>query len=156
MILKGIIWEDFVNYKLPSTTLLFPTCSFKCGKSICQNNPLLKEPDIDISEEEIITTYLKNPISKSIVFQGLEPMDSFIDIYYFLDILRNTYHCQDIVVIYTGFNEDEVQLRVNMLQESFSNIIIKFGRYIPNQKPHKDPLLQVNLASDNQYAKKIC
>ena len=38
----------------------------------------------------------------------------------------------------------------------FTNIIIKFGRYIPNQKPHYDEVLGVNLASDNQYAERIC
>ena len=35
------------------------------------------------------------------------------------------------------------------------NIIIKFGRFVPMQQPHFDPILGVNLASDNQYAKQI-
>ena len=37
----------------------------------------------------------------------------------------------------------------------FDNIIIKFGRYIPNKQSHYDNILGVNLASDNQYAVKI-
>jgi hypothetical protein len=37
----------------------------------------------------------------------------------------------------------------------FDNIIVKFGRYIPDNKPHFDEVLGVNLASPNQYAKKI-
>lgn len=32
---------------------------------------------------------------------------------------------------------------------------LKFGRYIPNQTPHYDSILGVNLASDNQYAERI-
>ena len=39
--------------------------------------------------------------------------------------------------------------------KSYKNIIIKFGRFIPNDKPHRDTILGVNLASSNQYAKKI-
>jgi hypothetical protein len=39
--------------------------------------------------------------------------------------------------------------------KSFSNIIIKFGRFIPNQEPHYDEVLGVKLASDNQYARRI-
>ena len=37
----------------------------------------------------------------------------------------------------------------------YKNIIIKYGRYIPNQTPHRDEVLGVNLASDNQYAERI-
>jgi len=33
------------------------------------------------------------------------------------------------------------------------NIIVKFGRYRPNQEKHYDKILGVFLASDNQYAK---
>jgi hypothetical protein len=38
----------------------------------------------------------------------------------------------------------------------YKNIIIKYGRYIPNQTPHYDEVLGVYLASDNQYAVRIC
>ena len=41
MILKGLIDEDFVNYKKPAMVLEFPYCSFKCdkecGRQVCQN-----------------------------------------------------------------------------------------------------------------------
>lgn len=37
----------------------------------------------------------------------------------------------------------------------WKNIIVKFGRFIPNQHPHYDEVLGINLASDNQYAEKI-
>ena len=38
---------------------------------------------------------------------------------------------------------------------NYDNIIIKFGRYIPNQQSHFDIVLGVNLASDNQYAERL-
>ena len=38
---------------------------------------------------------------------------------------------------------------------NFRNIIVKFGRFIPDQESHYDEVLGVNLASNNQYAKKL-
>jgi len=32
MIIKGLIDEDFVNYKKPSMTIMMPYCTFKCDK----------------------------------------------------------------------------------------------------------------------------
>ena len=54
MLLKGIIDEDFVNYKKCSMTLMFPYCTFKCGEDICQNSALAKAPIIEVSIESII------------------------------------------------------------------------------------------------------
>ena len=64
----------------------------------------------------------------------------------------------DTIIIWTGYTEEECEDLIYLIKEKmkYENIIIKFGRYIPNQKPHFDPVLGVNLASDNQYAKKIC
>ena len=31
MKIKGLISEDFVNYKKPAMTIMFPYCTFKCG-----------------------------------------------------------------------------------------------------------------------------
>ena len=39
--------------------------------------------------------------------------------------------------------------------KKYDNIIIKFGRYLTNQKSKFEPLLGVTLVSDNQYAKRI-
>ena len=61
---------------------------------------------------------------------------------------------EDDVVIYTGYKEEEILDKINVLK-SYEPIIIKFGRYVPNQKSHYDDVLGVNLASDNQYAKII-
>ena len=159
MIIKGLIDEDFVNYKKPSMVIEFPYCSFKCdkecGQPVCQNSSLVKEPNIDIDYPALIERYKNNLITEAIVMQGLEPFDSFSDIMNFLLFLRRTYGCKDDVVIYTGYTETEVEPLIKYLQE-YENIIIKFGRYIPNQQPHFDEILGVKLSSDNQYAKKIC
>ena len=37
----------------------------------------------------------------------------------------------------------------------FKNVIVKFGRFIPNQNSHYDEVLGVELASNNQYARKV-
>ena len=158
MEIKGIIHEDFVNYKMCSMTIAMPYCTFKCDKEcgidVCQNSKLAKEPTIDIPAAKIIEQYLHNPLSHAIVFQGLEPFDSYNDLYYFIYALRFVFKNDDPVVIYTGYNKDEILSKIDDLRK-FSNIIIKFGRYIPDQKPHYDEILGVNLASDNQYAEVI-
>lgn len=156
MIVKGIIDEDFVNYKKPSMTIEFPYCSFKCdkdcGQQICQNSALVNEPNISISVYKIIDRYLNNPITKAIVCQGLEPFDSKDDLITFIDRLRR--RTDDDIVIYTGYTKKELQTEIQLLQ-NFNNIIIKFGRFIPNQPSHFDDILGVTLASPNQYAERI-
>ena len=49
----------------------------------------------------------------------------------------------------------ELSISTSSFKRYFKNIIIKFGRYIPNQQAHYDDILGVNLASNNQYAIKI-
>lgn len=158
MLLKNIITEDFTNYYKTSMFLIFPYCTFKCdkecGKKLCQNSSLTKEPNIEISVNKIIEKYLASDISHAIVFGGLEPFDSFNDMLDIIRELRVERMREDDVVIYTGYNKDEVLDKIKKLKQ-FNNIIIKFGRFIPNQIPHLDPVLGVYLASDNQYAEKL-
>ena len=157
--LKGIIDEDFVNYRVPSMTLMFPKCSFKCekeyGERFCQNSSLVKEPNVTVSLESIYNRYVNNPITEAIVLQGLEPMDSFGDVIALLYYFRYFKKCKDDIVIYTGYKKDEIPKVIEEINRNYQNIIIKFGRYVPNQEPHYDEVLGVNLASDNQYAEKI-
>ena len=156
MLIKGIIDEDFINYKKPSMVIEFPYCSFKCdkecGKQVCQNGTLANSPNINVDRMGLINRYLKNDITKSIVMQGLEPFDSWDDLTTFIFLLRC--YSDDDIVIYTGSNEDEITEKIEILKY-FKNIIIKFGRYKPNQTPHYDDVLGVKLASDNQYAERI-
>lgn len=118
--------------------------------SICQNENLRNQPIIDISVNDIIDRYDSNQLSRAIVFGGLEPLDSYEDIRCFLMNFR--YHHADPVIIYTGYTENEVLEKFSKLF-LYENIIIKYGRYIPNKPSHHDMVLGVNLASDNQYAK---
>lgn len=102
--------------------------------------------------------YLQNPISKSIVFGGLEPFDSVEDVVNFVYILRDVYCCNDDIVIYTGYTEDEVKTIFDEVLDflvSSTNIIIKYGRFIPGQSSHLDDVLGVALQGENQYAVKI-
>ena len=155
MKLRGYIEEDFTNYKKPSMFLITPYCDFKCcienGNNICQNMDVIKAPIIDVDNDELIKRYLNNPITKSIVFGGLEPMDSFEEVIEFINTLRWDYNCFDDVVIYTGYNADEI-IDQCMRLSKFANVIVKFGRFIPDQKSHFDEVLGVELASPNQYA----
>ena len=158
MIVKDIIIEDFINYKKPCMTIAFPYCSFKCEKECgikcCQNNALIISPNININIEHLAELYIDNPITQAICFQGLEPFDSWNDILQLITLLRK--QTLDDIVIYTGYYEDEIQPYIDRLKADFKNIIIKFGRYIPNQQPHYDEILGVMLASDNQKGVKIC
>lgn len=157
--LKGIIDEDFVNYKLPSMTLIFPRCSFKCnkeaGRKVCHNTSLAKKNDIEVDIYKLCERYVKNPITKAVCCQGLEPMASLRELRDFIMVLRLVYKCYDDVVIYTGLNKDEVDPDELYYLSLYPNIIIKYGRYVPDQEPHFDEVLGVNLASDNQYAERI-
>ena len=157
--LKGIIDEDFVNYKKPAMVIMYPHCNFKCdkefGKPICQNSALAQAPNIEIGPRALLERYLKNPITEAIVFQGLEPLDDLWEINFLINGLRFNYNCNDDVVIYTGYNKDEINKEFLYRMKCFGNVIIKYGRYIPNQTPHYDEVLGVNLASDNQYAERL-
>ena len=158
MILKGITDEDFVNYKVPSMFISTAVCSFKCdaecGKQVCQNGELAKLDNILTDDDYLIRRYLNNQISKAIVFGGLEPFDQWDELFRFLQRLRMQYGCVDPVVIYTGYTREEIDGELRFLM-TMPNIIVKFGRFVPDQEPHFDPILGVNLASDNQYAEQI-
>ena len=159
MTIKGLIEDDLVNYKKPSMTIMMPKCTFKCdkecGEPVCQNSDLASAPDIDIDYTTLISKYKNNPISQAIVFQGLEPLDSWTELHHCIAAFRSA-DIDDDIVIYTGYTEEELADKIKYLQSLYyKNIIIKFGRFIPNQESHQDEILGIYLASDNQYAKKI-
>ncbi|MCF0126231.1 MAG: 4Fe-4S cluster-binding domain-containing protein [Clostridia bacterium] len=155
MIVKGILDEDFVNYKEPSMFIAFPRCNWKCerecGRKICQNSLLAASPDIEVSYEEIYNRFIENNITSSIVCGGLEPLDTLNDLLGLIDYFRNKGN-NSTFVIYTGYTEEEAYDDILLLAKN-KNIIIKFGRFVPNREPHFDKVLGINLASDNQYAK---
>ena len=105
--------------------------------------------------KDIYRRYISNPISEAIVCQGLEPFDSWKELNGLLFHFRIHESCLDTFVIYTGYNKDEIADKIEYLQTMYSNIIIKFGRFVPDNEKHFDSVLGVMLASDNQYGEKI-
>ena len=156
MKLRGLVDDDFVNYKKCSMFLVFPYCSFKCerecGKRICQNSPLATAPIIEISEDDIVRRFLDDDMEESMVAGGLEPLDSFDELVSLIAKLREKTDAD--FVIYTGYNKEEVEDKIEILTQ-YKNIIVKFGRFIPDQPHHIDDVLGVELASPNQYAERI-
>lgn len=156
MLIKGLNECDTVNYKKTSMFIAFPTCDWKCERDcgqrgLCQNGSLAAAPSIEMSIDEIINRYINNPMTSAIVFGGLEPFLSPAEMIRLIHRFRQ--ETDDDIVIYTGYNENEIEIMSFITQ--YKNIIIKFGRYVPNQEPHYDEVLGVKLASDNQYARRM-
>ena len=138
MKVKGITDEDFVQYKKPSMFIGMPSCSFKCdkecGKPVCQNSELAAAPIIDINPVELANRFYNNPITEAIVFGGLEPFDSFDEMWEFLRVIAGLYVvCYDVqqapdIVIYTGYYPSEIYEKLKTLTQLFDfyiyNIII--------------------------------
>lgn len=157
MLVKNIVQEDFSNYKVCSMFIGFPYCTWKCErdcgqKGLCQNIALAQAPNIEISVQEIVRTYLSNPLSRAIVCGGLEPFDSPKDLFELVSEIRKV--SLDDIVIYTGYFTEEVSDELEELRK-YPNIVVKFGRFIPNQESHYDAVLGVKLMSPNQYAERI-
>lgn len=159
MRIKGLVDEDFVNYKKASMFISIGDCDWKCcidgnfDVSICQNSALAKIDELELNDELIYHRYITNPITKAVVIGGLEPMTRFDDIYDLIKLFRDN-NCNDEFVIYTGYNADEIQDKLNTLSK-FNNVIMKFGRFKLNDTERFDEVLGVTLASSNQYARKI-
>lgn len=159
MLLKTIIDEDFSNYRFPVMQLVTCYCDWKCPKeadlpiSICQNEPIAKLPNIEIATEEIFMRYKNNPITKGLLFAGLEPMLQFDEVLEVIKYFRE-HKCDDMIIIFTGYYHHEIEEKIMDL-EQFTNVIVKYGRFAPNQEAHHDEVLGVKLISKNQYAEKI-
>ena len=160
MLVKSIVEEDFVNYKVPSMFIATCFCDWKCCKeqnldiSVCQNSNISKQPNLNMSDKEIFERYISNPITKAIVIGGLEPLKQFEEVYNLIKYFRDN-GCKDTFIIYTGYYEDEILPQIEKLKD-FGSIILKTGRYKPNHKLHYDEILGINLVSDNQKGVIIC
>lgn len=156
---KSIVDENFQDYKKSSMFIAFPKCDFKCFRELgldpsgCQNFETLKLKNVKISVSSVFERYINNFITKSIVLGGLEPFCSFDDVISLISYFRNK-QCLDDFVIYSGYYPDEIQDKIESLKQ-FKNIIVKFGRFIPNSNSKFDPLMGVHLASENQFSSKI-
>ncbi len=158
MRLKTIELENFNNYKEPCMFIVTAECSWKCCKDagvsnhLCQNHAWSDHPSVEVDNETIANKYILNEYTTSIVFGGLEPFDQFYELFDCIGELRK--HTDDTIVIYTGYYKNEIEKEIEFLK-TYKNIIVKFGRFIPNRPSKYDKLLGVTLASNNQYAEKI-
>lgn len=159
MKVKSIQDEDFVNYYKPSMFIGTCYCDWKCCTennlpvSTCQNHQILSQQNIDIADEDILARYVSNPITQAVVIGGLEPFKQFEDVLNLIETFRNNNQFDEFV-IYTGYYPHEIEYAISLLKH-YKNIIIKFGRYVPNLPQQYDCVLQKYLASNNQYAIKI-
>ena len=80
-------------------------------------------------------------------------MLQFSEVLDLIYVFRNN-GCMDDFVIYTGYYPNEIKHEIEELKRC-ENIIIKYGRFIPNHEKHYDEVLEIYLASDNQYAERI-
>lgn len=157
--IKEIVDENFQDYKKASMMIATEKCDFKCFKDlgmaadICQNMQITKKPSLEVSFSLIFKRYKLNPVTKAIVIGGLEPMLQFDEIYGLIQYFRKN-NCMDEFVIYTGYYKEELTHEIAEL-EKLSNIIVKFGRFIPKSQKIFDKVLGIFLSSSNQYAEKI-
>lgn len=159
MKVKDIIVEDFVNYKLPSMFISTCYCDWKCCTElgidigVCQNAPLAQSENIDIPDQTIYEHFMNNPITKAVVIGGMEPMIQINEVVNLINLFRiQGENCP--FIIYTGYYPNEIPEPLERLKQ-YKNIIIKFGRYIPNSQSIYNEVLGVTLASSNQYAEVI-
>lgn len=156
MKLKYVVTEDFVNYKKPALFIGTAFCDFKCEKecgiACCHNNPLINQPTINIDNKKLIELYINNDITKAIVIGGLEPFLQWNELLELIRAFREK--TSDDIVIYSGYYKEEILNYIEELKK-FENIIIKFGRFIPNSKSMYDKVLGIELASENQYGERI-
>lgn len=158
MRLKSVTDEDFVQYRKPCMFISTCFCDWKCCREMntdicmCQNSPAYDNRIVNKRNDALVRRYVKNPITKAIVFGGFEPMLQFDELVELMRCFRE--QTDDDIVIYTGYYESEISDKLEELRK-LGNVIVKFGRYKPGQKPHLDEVLGVQLANDEQYAKRI-
>lgn len=159
MRVKDILPEDFINYKLPSMFISTCFCDYKCcleqnlDIGVCQNAPLAQMENKEIDNQTIYEQFVNNPITKAIVIGGLEPMIQINEVIELIDTFRKQGENAPFV-IYTGYHPIEIPKPLERLKK-YKNIIVKFGRFIPNDQSRYDDVLGVTLASSNQYAEVI-
>lgn len=160
MRIKTIVDEDFTNYKKTAMFVGTVSCGGKCCHeanipiTVCQNDGWRANAPIAMGDEAIFKRYIENPLTKAIVFGGLEPFEQFPELLDFIQYMRFAQKCNDDIVIYTGYYREEIEPMIDSLSH-FENIIVKFGRYIPDDVPRFDTVLGILLSSGNQYAQII-
>ncbi len=155
------IRDSFHEYRKSGLLIAVRDCDYKCCHeggydiSMCHNYHLDGAKEIELSPDNLGNRIINNNTIDCIVIAGKEPMldKYFNDIVSTINYLRNNKWNKDIV-IYTGYTEEELKEKINILKNN-KNIIIKFGRFIPNQKPIYDEIGGIFLANHGQYFKRI-
>lgn len=156
MRIKNLMVEDFVNYKKPSLFLGTCFCDWKCCKEqnldvgVCQNTPLAKYSTLELANEAIYELFTCDKITEVVVIGGLEPMLQIDELVSLIGFFREQGETCPFV-IYTGYYPHEIEGQLERLKQ-FKNIIVKYGRYVPDDEERYDEVLGVILASSNQYA----
>ena len=70
-------------------------------------------------------------------------MDQFFELIECVSAFREK--TDDDIIVYTGYDKNEIEEHLITLKK-FKNIIVKFGRYIPNQKTHYDKVLRSTIS----------
>lgn len=144
-------------YKEPCLFIATNTCDFKCNigcqEPVCNYYELACMDDEKIFAFDLCNAFIHNDETKAVVFGGLEPLMSLDYILTFLRLFRENFKCDDVVVIYSGYEKSEVLDKIEQLK-SFPNIIMKFGRKLKNQSKKFDELLGVYI-DENQYTERI-
>lgn len=160
MRIKTIVDEDFTNYKKASMFIGTISCSGKCCKeanipvTVCQNYEWIKSPIIHMDDKDICKRYVDNQLTSAMVIGGLEPFEQPDELHSLIRTLREEFQCEDDVVIYTGYDVDEIEDKLDKLRK-YPNIILKCGRFVPNSTAQYDEILGVTLASENQYGVRL-
>ena len=134
------------------------SCDWKCLREtnlpldICQNSHTCNMETKTIEVSELVKTFEDNLMSDCVIFAGLEPLLQIEEILNFINAFRETNN--EDIVIYTGYNEDEILDSLELLKK-YNNIIVKFGRFVPDGRVTYDEVLKIKLISENQYAKII-
>lgn len=153
------IEDTHQDYKKSAVYIITDRCDFKCcreaGIDVCQNMSVVHQKSIEVTYWEVLDIVTRNhPILSAIVFGGLEPLLQMNEVYWCIKFLRQ-HNVKDDIVIYTGYYPEELCGEDMLKIASLGNIIIKFGRFVPNSNRKRDEVLKVYLASDNQFAVKF-
>jgi pyruvate-formate lyase-activating enzyme len=143
------------NYKEISLYVpLGVSCTWKC-QNCCNVHYKNNTEYIEMTYKSLIELYKRNKLVKALVISGLEPFDSFDSMYYLIYLFREKIKT-DKIVIYSGYEYEEIEKKLNKLKIlNDNNMIVKLGRYIPNKEKIFDKNLGIYLASNNQYSIKI-
>ena len=144
--------EVFQDYKRSAVMFSAISCDWKCckeaGRDVCQNMKLTKGEIVVLSFDRALKM-VKDSITDAVLFAGLEPLLQADELVQFIEYLRQKGISKPIV-IYTGYYPEEIN-QETLLRLAKCQVVMKFGRYIPDRPSRFDEILGITLASDNQF-----